>query len=571
MSGKQRGRRRAVRPWAGLLSMAAVVLGDERSSPLARGVERRPPPWPSALGHIAETRGRTRGQGQTIALLCEGIDLSHPALRGRLMAPIRTINGSGAATDGALGTLLAGVMVGAADDEGAGGVAPAARLLPIIGLGPGGLDEKAVAAGIRAAARSEARVLLVPLALEARSARIAGAVEEAARRGLIVVAPTGRGSEHQAAFPACLPGALAVAELSAEASEPHPQARIGLTTELLAPSRFRVILSGEDQAEAHGPSLAAAWACGVLALGLACDRSLSAEEGLRLAQGGPGLERPAGFYRRFRAVPLSAAAFVAEASQRRGRLILRQLWVSPPLARPGQAVEARLRLENVGRRTLSGAIEMRLPGNPPRRLDFTDLRPGRPQALRACFRAPAVPSSAPRRLRLPGGGMMRARPCRAEFLPVGLKGGVPWRAAAAFDFWIVEARDRFEAVEITELEEPRPGVFGLQALNTGNEPLKGLRARLLVDGRERQSLMLERLAVGESRPLRWRPIRLPSDDSAHRIDFKIEAGPADRRRCLAETALLRRRWPLTSPGTGAQTSTKCDSSGRQGPAIKPDK
>jgi Subtilase family len=81
------------------------------------------------------------GRGVTVALLDTGVDLSQPALARRLLAGVDIVGGSpGAAaavrpgSTGELerhGTESAGIIVGAPDGRGAGGVAPGASLLPI--------------------------------------------------------------------------------------------------------------------------------------------------------------------------------------------------------------------------------------------------------------------------------------------------------------------------------------------------------------------------------------------------------------------------------------------------------
>lgn len=185
---------------------------------------RRPPvdaPWPQQYIAPARAWDTTRGAGVTVAVVDTGVDAVHsPSLSGRVI-PATAAAGTDCIGHG---TFVAG-LIAAAPRPGTGfaGVAPEAGIVAVRTTAPDGTaTANSVAAGIDAAVARHARVIAVPIALARSSPALVAAVREAGRHGAVVIAPSyasgGTGTRSgdapaPAAYPAALPGVLAVAAL----------------------------------------------------------------------------------------------------------------------------------------------------------------------------------------------------------------------------------------------------------------------------------------------------------------------------------------------------------------------
>ncbi|WP_405460572.1 S8 family serine peptidase [Streptomyces sp. NBC_00101] len=191
--------------------------------PSRRKVESTP--WPQGYLGYPRAWAHTRGEGVLVAVVDTGVDATRsPALAGRVQAGPDLDGGTdrGGGEDCAgHGTFVAG-LIAAAPRAGTGfvGVAPGARVLAIRVTGDDGVvPADRLAAGILAAVAGGARVVAVPLALPRGSGALTSAVAAARKAGSVVVAPAyaapaSPGTEEKAApaaFPAALPGVLAVA------------------------------------------------------------------------------------------------------------------------------------------------------------------------------------------------------------------------------------------------------------------------------------------------------------------------------------------------------------------------
>lgn len=172
-----------------------------------------------AIG-LASAHAWTTGTGVPIAVLDTGIDPSHPAFAGRLIAgrdfvdddadPSETANGLDDDGDGRIdeahghGSHVAGLVAL---------VAPGASIMPIRVLDADGRgDVLQVAAGIRWAVASGARVINVSLGTLSESQAIDDAMEDAGEAGVLVVASAGNwGSEEPREYPAKASQAAAIA------------------------------------------------------------------------------------------------------------------------------------------------------------------------------------------------------------------------------------------------------------------------------------------------------------------------------------------------------------------------
>lgn len=393
----------------------------------------------------------TRGHGVLVGFLCGGVDIYEESLRGSFRSPLRVCGGG----DIQLGTFLASVIHR---------VAPSARLLPIEcfpGIAGEGCDVRSLVAGIRAGIEAGVRVLLLPVISWVDSEELRVVCEEGRRRGVVLVAPSGSDSLSEEGFPARLGSVLSVAEWGSGGRELGEGVNVGALTEILAPGVLSSSLFGGRSV--RGSLVSAAVAAGVLALGLSLDVGVGFDELRRLLLGGRGIETP-GFYRFFRAVPLDAARLVRVLSGQFGELVLRDLWVYPPLAEEGKDVEARVCVENVGRCRVGGSLELRSPGNELRRVKLGVLRAGESRQLSVNLLARGV--GAARWMSLSGYGALLARESWVEFLPVGFEGAIRWSEGARYGFRVHRGELGYGSALIAGLRE-RDWGYELLVLNTG--------------------------------------------------------------------------------------------------------
>jgi len=207
-----------------LLPALAVVLLWPGSPAYADGI--RDDQWYLATLSVAEAQQRAKGDGVLVAVVDSGIDATHPDLAGSVLAPVAVDGNTDTARfdpDGhgtALAGLIAGQGHGANREHGVLGIAPAAKVLPVVIRGGASPDAsgKAVtadqlAAGIDLATQRGAKVICVGYSVSGNE-RLRQAVAAARKADAIVVAADGnRSGEPLQAFPAGYEGVLAAVPL----------------------------------------------------------------------------------------------------------------------------------------------------------------------------------------------------------------------------------------------------------------------------------------------------------------------------------------------------------------------
>lgn len=241
-------------------------------------------PWPQQ--YIAPSRAwdTTRGAGVTVAVVDTGVDaVRSPALAGRV-TPATAAAGTDCIGHG---TFVAG-LIAAAPRPGTGfaGVAPEAGIIAVRATASDGTaTADSVAAGIDAAVVRRARVIDVPIALSRSSPALVAAVRNAERHGAVVIAPayasgstvTGSGNAPApAAYPAALPGVLAVAALG-PGGVPDQKLTPRTAPDLAAPgiAVMSVGPGGTGSFTGDGAELATAFVAGAAALTLAAHPDLT--------------------------------------------------------------------------------------------------------------------------------------------------------------------------------------------------------------------------------------------------------------------------------------------------------
>jgi len=265
-------------------ALAAGAACTKASTAVAKAV-----PWEQRAlgleGTWATSAGRTGGSGVTVAVVDTGVAAGAPALKGRVTA----VGPAGSDCVGH-GTFVAG-LIAAAQDKGVrfAGVADQARVLAVRGTDErGAVTAGSVAAGIRAAAKAGADVIVVAPALNTGSADLTAAVAHATSKDALVVAaaapdPVGVGTASPPAprdyWPASDPHVLSVLDVDAKGARPD-SAPMPLRADLTAPGDGVVGIgpSGKGHYIGSGASLAAAYVAGTAALVRAAHPGLSAEE-----------------------------------------------------------------------------------------------------------------------------------------------------------------------------------------------------------------------------------------------------------------------------------------------------
>ncbi|MEB3220902.1 MAG: S8 family serine peptidase [Candidatus Sericytochromatia bacterium] len=204
-----------------ILRLPAAPSGDaEEAGPEAEALARKPASsrrWWLERIRAAEAWRRTRGRpGVRIGVVDTGVDPEHPALREQVVGSWR-VNGLlgrlGMATardDNGHGTHCAGVAAGSGEG-GLTGVAPGCKLLVVKALDRNGAGATSdIVRGIRWAVGNGARVLSLSVGGQESSQAMAGAVAEALKAGVVVVAAMGNEGKELKNYPAALPGVIAV-------------------------------------------------------------------------------------------------------------------------------------------------------------------------------------------------------------------------------------------------------------------------------------------------------------------------------------------------------------------------
>jgi subtilisin family serine protease len=137
---------------------------------------------------------KASGRGVTVAVLDNGVDASHPELRGALLPQVNLLSSSPNLQLDTHGTSVAGTVAGRLDNAiGAAGVAPDASILPIRVCDVDGCDTDAIARGVIYATDHGATVINLSLGGQLRSSVEEAAIAYAVRKGVTVVASAGNG------------------------------------------------------------------------------------------------------------------------------------------------------------------------------------------------------------------------------------------------------------------------------------------------------------------------------------------------------------------------------------------
>ncbi|MEV5387083.1 S8 family serine peptidase [Streptomyces sp. NPDC052721] len=317
-----------------------VRLGEGQPCTQASAKTATAAPWSGQALGLARAHQLSLGEGVTVAVVDTGVGSGIPALSGRVTA----LGGADADCPGH-GSFVAG-LIAAAPQKGSGlvGLAPQARVLAVSGTDDRGAPSaQRVAQGIRDAAEGGAGVIYVGAALRSGRAELASAVDYAAGKDALVIAPAapdavpreelGPDGEPPRGpyWPAALPGVLSVVDFGPDGAR-QQKAPPAYQPDIEAPGGSMVSVGprGTGHYIGSGASLAAACAAGAAALVRAHHPEMSAEQTSRqLTEASYPSDTP-------RLDPYAAMSTVLPAAHGRGGLEA----AKPPAARMAASADS---------------------------------------------------------------------------------------------------------------------------------------------------------------------------------------------------------------------------------------
>ncbi len=280
-----RRRRLAVAVSVGLLATCGLLLSAEAAQAEPGGpaqAELTPGPaewWLTGWQAQRKVWPLTEGAGVTVAEVESGVQATIPDLRG-VVLPGANLTGTGGNGDTDIqvgedghGTAMAVVIAGQGTGTGTVGIAPRARILPVIVGGSGPASVRTAAAGIRYAVSHGAQVINLPFGIGRTSAAacdpvLQAAVAYALGHDVVLVASSGNASLYAGPDePASCAGVLAV-----DGTEPDGSLWPGSTREpyvaVAAPGDHMVYVGrdGRYTTTGAGTSFSAALTAGTAAL-----------------------------------------------------------------------------------------------------------------------------------------------------------------------------------------------------------------------------------------------------------------------------------------------------------------
>ncbi|MFJ4675289.1 type VII secretion-associated serine protease mycosin [Kitasatospora sp. NPDC088783] len=261
----------------GLAALAAGALLWGVSAGPAAADQIREGQW-ALKNYGADTRvwPISQGEGVIVAVVDSGVDASHPDLAGQVLPGFDITGGSADGrtdTDGH-GTAMASDIAahGHGNNEGAMGLAPKAKILPIrVSLrektqADGGSSDADIAKGIRYAVDHNAKVINMSFAGAGFAPELRSALEYAVQKDVVLVGGSGNTPGIPVSYPAAAPGVVAVSGVT-EQGDLWAKSTTGPQITLAAPAEHIMHADlKQGYASGDGTSDAAAFVSAVAAL-----------------------------------------------------------------------------------------------------------------------------------------------------------------------------------------------------------------------------------------------------------------------------------------------------------------
>ncbi|WP_052465410.1 S8 family serine peptidase [Thermotoga profunda] len=213
------------------------------------GIRKVKAPEAWELGHT--------GEGIIVAVIDTGVDGTHPDLQGQLVEGYRPLTdeilpaASDSSFGGAHGTHVAGTIAAKMDGTGVVGVAPNAKIMPIVIFDtgdpePGGdgdyIGDDLVAVGFIWALHNGARIFSNSWGGKGYSITLANVISAVIESGGVVVASAGNSHTDEIHYPSCYPGVINVAASTAVDGITNFSTR-GRWITIAAPGDFTILSS----------------------------------------------------------------------------------------------------------------------------------------------------------------------------------------------------------------------------------------------------------------------------------------------------------------------------------------
>lgn len=223
---------------------------------------------------------KTRGSEDVIvAVIDDGIDMSHPDLKNRIVRPFDTVKENNQIAVGVHGTHVAGI-IGSSIDNGIGGagIAPNTKIMPINVFDGDFAYTSEIIQGIYYAIEQGAAIINLSLGGYAYSNAFNEAIQDAHQKGIVIVAAAGNEKKETPYYPATYPNVISVASTTPSDSTSE-FSNFGKTIDIAAPgSSVYSTLPKGAYGFMDGTSMAAPMISGVAALLKSSEPALSNRE-----------------------------------------------------------------------------------------------------------------------------------------------------------------------------------------------------------------------------------------------------------------------------------------------------
>lgn len=170
--------------------------------------------WHHTTMNTVEAWNATKGEGVTVAVLDTGIDYDHPDLKANILDSVDVTGTAAKGKDGnGHGTHCAGIIAATANNGvGVSGMAPEAKIYSVKVLKDSGSGSTAdITQGVIAATAQNVDVISMSLGGYCWDSLYQQAIDNATKKGIVVVAAAGNDATSQKSYPAAYNNVIAVA------------------------------------------------------------------------------------------------------------------------------------------------------------------------------------------------------------------------------------------------------------------------------------------------------------------------------------------------------------------------